>query len=104
MVRVCGRFLDELPKTRMPASFFSEKNSSELASSNGWIVFFFVNFLASGCRRRYRSPSASWTMREHVVPRRKRAVLGFSTSLGSRFSSARLERAFRGFLVAVSVI
>ena len=27
-----------------------------------------------------------------------RAVLGFSTALGARFSRARLERAFRGFL------
>lgn len=34
----------------------------------------------------------------HWVPRRKRAVLGFSLSLGARFSSALLERAVRGLL------
>ena len=37
------------------------------------------------------------------VPRRMRAVLGFSTALGARFSRARLERAFRGFLCRARV-
>lgn len=45
-----GRFLLVLPKTRIEASFFSEKNSREVASSNGWMAFFFVNFLARGMR------------------------------------------------------
>jgi len=97
-VRACGRFLLLEPKTRMEASFFSEKNSSEEASSKGWMGFFFVNFLASGWRRACSSARASWATWLQVVPRRKRAVLGFSISLGDFFSRARLERAFRGFL------
>jgi hypothetical protein len=97
-VRQWGRFLEELPNTIREASFFSEKNSSELASSKGWIAFFLVNFLASGCRSEYRSASASCVTCEQVVPRRNRHVLGFSFSLGARFSRARLERALRGFL------
>lgn len=97
-VRQWGRFLEELPKTSREASFFSEKNSSEVASSKGWMAFFLVNFLASGCRSEYRSARASCVACEHVVPRRKRHVLGFSFSLGARFSRARLERALRGFL------
>lgn len=40
--------MEELPKTSREASFFSEKNSSEVASSKGWMAFFLVNFLASG--------------------------------------------------------
>jgi hypothetical protein len=47
---VWGRFLDDEPNTRIEASFFSLKNSSDEASSKGWISFFFVNFLASGIR------------------------------------------------------
>lgn len=35
---------------------------------------------------------------EQLLPRRKRAVLGFSTALGAFLSSARLLRALRGFL------
>jgi hypothetical protein len=31
----CGRFLDDDPKTRSEASFFSLKNSSDEASSKG---------------------------------------------------------------------
>jgi hypothetical protein len=49
-VIACGRFLDDEPNTRIEASFFSLKNSSEEASSKGWISFFLVNFLASGIR------------------------------------------------------
>lgn len=49
-VRECGLFFDEEPKTRIEASFFSEKNSREVASSKGWMGFFFVNFLARGMR------------------------------------------------------
>jgi hypothetical protein len=97
-VRQWGRFLEELPNTIREASFFSEKNSSELASSKGWMAFFFVNFLASGWRSEYKSASASCVTCEHVVPRRNKHVLGFSFSLGARFSRARLERALRGFL------
>lgn len=82
----------------MEASFFSEKNSREEASSKGWMGFFFVNFLASGCRRECSSARASWTIWLQVVPRRKRAVLGFSTSLGDLAARARLERALRGLL------
>ncbi len=37
-----------LPNTKIEASFFSEKNSREEASSKGWISFFLENFLASG--------------------------------------------------------
>jgi len=99
----CGRFLEEEPKTRMEASFFSEKNSSEEASSKGWISFFLVNFLASGMRSWYRSVMASWVICEQVVPRRKRAFLGFSMALGAFLSRARLLRAFRGFLIHVSL-
>lgn len=98
MVRVCGRFLELLPKTMREASFFSEKNSSEAGSSKGWMAFFLVNFLARGTRSWYRSVMASWTICEHEVPRRKRQVFGFSMALGAFFSSARLERALRGFL------
>lgn len=87
-----------LPKTRKEASFLSEKNSRLVASSKGWMGFFFVNFLASGWRSWYRSLRASWVTWEQVVPRRKRTVFGFSTALGARFSRARLERALRGFL------
>jgi hypothetical protein len=87
------------PKTSSEASFFSLKNSSDAASSNGWISFFFVNFCASGRRSEYRSVSASCVFCEHVVPRRKSAFLGFSTGLGAFLSRARLERALRGFLV-----
>ncbi len=61
--------------------------------------------LSGGCQRlNYRvqnayGPAGSGrTIWLHEVPRRKRAVLGFSTALGARFSRARLERAFRGFL------
>jgi len=93
-----GRFFCVLPKTSRLASFFSEKNSSDEASSKGWMGFFLVNFFASGRRSECRALSASWTTCEHDVPRRKRHVLGFSMALGSRFSSARLERALRGFL------
>ena len=35
---------------------------------------------------------------EQLLPRRKRAVLGFSMALGAFLSSARFERALRGFL------
>ena len=35
---------------------------------------------------------------EQVLPRRKSAFLGFSMALGAFLSSARLERALRGFL------
>jgi hypothetical protein len=45
-----GRFLDVEPNTRIEASFFSLKNSSDDASSKGWILFFLVNFFASGTR------------------------------------------------------
>ena len=41
---------------------------------------------------------ASWTICEQVVPRRKRAVLGFSVGFGAFLSRARLLRALRGFL------
>lgn len=82
----------------MDASFFSEKNSRDAASSKGWTAFFFVNFLASGIRNWCRSVRASWTICEQVVPRRKRAVLGFSVGLGAFLSRARLLRALRGFL------
>jgi hypothetical protein len=34
-VRVCGRFFEDDPKIRILASFFSEKNSREVASSKG---------------------------------------------------------------------
>lgn len=95
---VCGRFLLEEPKTRIEASFFSEKNSREAESSKGWTAFFFVNFLASGMRSWYRSVRASWTIWEQVVPRRKRAVLGFSVGFGAFLSRARLLRALRGLL------
>lgn len=88
----------EDPKTKSEASFFSEKNSSEVGSSNGCIEFFFVNFFANGMRNWYRSVSASWTIWEQVVYRRKSVVFGFSTGLGAFLSSARLLRAFRGFL------
>lgn len=91
-------FLELLPKHSMEESFFSEKNSSEAADSNGWISFFLVNFLLSGRRSSYRSVKASWTICEQLVPRRKRIVFGFSTFFGARFSSALLERAERGFL------
>lgn len=97
-VRQWGRFLELLPKTRKDASFFSEKNSSDEASSKGWMAFFLVNFLASGWRSAKRSARASCVICEQVVPRRKRTVLGFSMALGARFSRARLERALRGFL------
>ena len=82
----------------MLASFFSEKNSSEEASSKGWISFFLVNFRARGIRSWYRSEIASWVICEQVVPRRKRAVLGFSMALGDFLSTARLLRALRGLL------
>lgn len=98
MVRQWGRFLDEEPNTRKEASFFSEKNSSDEASSKGWMGFFFVNFLARGWRSWKRSFRQSWMTCEHVVPRRKRTVLGFSTAWGARFARARLERALRGLL------
>jgi hypothetical protein len=62
------------------------------------MVFFLLNFLASGSRMLYNSDIASWTIWEQVVPRRKRATLGFSDVFGSRLSSARFERALRGFL------
>lgn len=42
---------------------------------------------------------ASWATWEQEVPRRKRAVLGFSVALGAFLSRARLERALRGLLV-----
>lgn len=60
--------------------------------------FFFVKRLASGRRIEYRSESTSWTTWLQDVPRRKRAILGFSTAFDSRFSKTRLERAVRGFL------
>jgi hypothetical protein len=60
-----------------------------------------VNFFARGCLRAYSSPRASCTICEQDDPRRKSAVLGFSTALGSRFSSARFDRAFLGFLETV---
>ena len=81
------------------ASFFSEKNSRDAASSNGWIAFFLVNFLARGIRSWWRSPRASWTICEQLVPRRKRADLGFSMALGAFLSRALLDRALRGLLV-----
>lgn len=98
MVRQWGLFFEELPKTRKEASFFSEKNSSEEASSKGWMGFFLVNFLAKGWRSWKRSLRASWVTWEQLVPRRKRTVLGFSTAWGARFARARLERALRGLL------
>ena len=88
-----------LPKSIREASFFSEKNSREVASSNGWISFFLVNFLARGMRNWYRSVSASWVFCEQEVPRRNKAFLGFSMALGAFLSTARLLRALRGFLV-----
>jgi len=62
------------------------------------MAFFFVNFLASGILSWCRSVKASWTICEQVVPRRKRAVFGFSVGLGAFLSRARLLRALRGFL------
>jgi hypothetical protein len=50
-VRVCGLFLLLDPNTNTLLSFFSEKNSSEVTSSKGWMSFFLVNFWASGRRR-----------------------------------------------------
>jgi hypothetical protein len=41
---------------------------------------------------------------EHVVPRRKSAVLGFSIAFGAFLSNALLLRALRGFLGFVSFI
>ncbi len=37
------------------------------------------------------------------MPRRKRAVLGFSTALGDFLSRALLERALRGFLYQLAL-
>jgi hypothetical protein len=91
----------ELPKTSNEASFFSEKNSREEGSSKGWMSFFLVNFLDRGRWSWCRSVRASWAICEQVVPRRKRAVLGFSMGLGARLSRALLERALRGFLDSV---
>jgi len=50
-VRLCGRFLECDAKTRNEVSFFEEKNSRGAASSNGWMLFFFVNFIALGFLR-----------------------------------------------------
>lgn len=63
----------------------------------------FVNFLARGIFNWYRSVTASWTICEQVVPRRKRAVLGFSMGLGAFLSRARLLRALRGLLLQLAL-
>jgi len=45
-----------------------------------------------------KSFRASWTISLAAVPRRKSVVFWFSTIFGSRFSSARFDRAFLGVL------
>jgi hypothetical protein len=45
-----------------------------------------------------RSERMDWVCWEAVVERTKTACLGFSTTLGARFSSSRFVRAFLGFL------
>lgn len=113
--RLCGRFLECEANTTKDASFFREKNSSAVLSSNGWIAFFLENFIVRGFFNEFcmpgsvgaisspgwgktRSVNAVWINSLVDVPRRKRAFFGFSMSLGSRSSTARFERAFFGFL------
>lgn len=96
----CGRFLLCAPKTSRLASFFSEKNSRLEASEKGWIGLAFVNLIARGCFREWRSVSACWTICEAVLPRRNNVFFGFSTLCGAFFSSALFERALRGFLTS----
>lgn len=111
-------------KTMWEVSFLVEKNSNGVASSKGWIAFFLVNFMAWGFLRACwwrllglyetvvgggggegaltRSPRACRVSSLVDVPERRSVFFWFSTSLASRSSSTRLERALRGFLESIS--
>ena len=66
-VKACGRFFECDPKRSKLASFLSEKNSREAASSKGWTSFFLLKRIARGRLREWRSFMASWTREEHFV-------------------------------------
>lgn len=93
-----GLFLLWCPKTIKDASFFSEKNSRDDASSNGCMSFFLLNLIERGRLREFKSVRTSWTTALQDVPLSSSVVFGFSLSWGARCSSARFERALRGLL------
>lgn len=65
-VRVFGRFLELDPNTSRLVSFFSEKKISDEASSNGWMSFFLLNFLANLPNSRYSS-SQPTVLSDHAL-------------------------------------
>ena len=126
-VRALGLFFEWAPTTKSEASFFCAQNCSDEASSNGLNWFGLLKLIASGffscactrswytCKRqpalacytrateRTKSDKAALTVLLAVDVRTNTAVLApFSTGTGSRFLSARFERAFLGFEGAIN--
>lgn len=83
------------------ASFLSEKNSSELASSNGRMSFLREKCFAKGFFTMYRSFRSSVMTLLVDRPRISSVAFGFSSSFGSRFSAARLDLRFFGCRASV---
>lgn len=62
------------------------------------MLFFFVNRMARGLFREYKSVTMELMRDEEDVERKKSTFLAFSLTRGARLASARAERAFLGLL------
>ena len=94
----CGRFLLWLAKHSKLVSFFCAKNSSDAASSNGWMALRLLKRCASGFLSDPKSDKRAVVRDDVLVPLSKRTFLSFSLASGARAARARAERAFLGLL------
>jgi len=99
MTRLWGLFLECEPKRNKDASFLTLKNSREVWSSNGLMIFFLWNMTELGFLSKQRSFMAWVTVSLVLPPRMNNAVFVFSKSLGARCSITRFPRCVLGRLI-----
>lgn len=90
--RLCGRFFECVPKANSDASFFCERNSIGVASSNGCTALCRLRCTPYGFFSMNRSMRMLLISPEVFWPRTSRAVFGFSLSFASRFLRKRRAR------------
>ena len=97
--RLCGLFFECEATTQMAASFFSQRNSILVSSSNGLTGFFRENNWAAGffswCKSRRHASDVS----DVLAALTNSAVFSSSTTFGSFDFRYRADRAFLAFFI-----